>query len=182
MVGLSMKDLGNQIRKSRKEKGMSQEKLAAILGVTKSTISKYELGQREPSFDQLIKISSALSLGPFALIPENMQNAFFSGYNHLLHTKRYDNAKTDEEAEDAENDAFELFQYFDKLDEFEQKRAVACVRALAGYDLIEDADSAHPIEAALTSLCKLNLRGQEKAVERVDELTEIPKYQKRNQE
>ena len=66
MEGLTTKELGTKIRDARKKCGMSQEKLAGILGVTKSTISKYELGHREPSLDQLITIAEALSLAPFA--------------------------------------------------------------------------------------------------------------------
>ncbi len=178
MEGLSMKDLGNKIREKRKEKGMSQEKLASILGVTKSTISKYELGLREPGLDQLFKIADALSLGPFALIPENMQNAFFAGYNKLLHTNRYHNAQTDEEAEAAEDDTFDLLQYFNELDEHGQKRAIACARALTGRAPVIDIVPPDPIECAVTAMCKLNPEGQSKAVERVEELTEIPKYKK----
>lgn len=182
MNGLSMKDLGNQIREKRKEKGMSQEKLASILGITKSTISKYELGLREPSFEQLMKIADALSIGPFSLIPEAMQDAFFTGYNHLLHTYRYENAKTDEEADAAEDDAFDLFQYFNELNEFGQKRAIACVRALAGFEPIIDESTPHPIECIVTAVVKLNDEGQKKAVEFVELLTDNPKLRKTQQE
>lgn len=180
MEGLTTKELGTKIRDARKKCGMSQEKLAGILGVTKSTISKYELGHREPSLDQLITIAEALSLAPFALVPEAMQNAYFSGFNRFVETDRYKKATTEEDAEDALDDVLELNQLFNQLDLFGQKRAVACVRALTGKPQIIDTEPSHPIENVVTALYKLNPDGQKIAAERVEELTEIPKYQKKD--
>lgn len=171
-----MKELGATIRQKRKQAGVSQESLAKMIGVTKSTISKYELGQREPSFEQLQNIADALSLGPFALIPGCVQDAFMAGFNRFILTKRYRNAETEEDQEDAIQDAIDLMQYFNELDCFAQQRAVACLRALAGYEPIDDTIPPHAIELAVTAMCQLNDEGQKKAVERVEELTEIPKY------
>lgn len=42
----------------RKSKKMSQEELAEELGVTRQTISKWELGQSKPDMDKLIKLSN----------------------------------------------------------------------------------------------------------------------------
>lgn len=67
---LFMKHLGNKIREKRKEKGVSQEELASVLGITKASISKYELGIREPSFRQMIKIANAMSIDPLSLVKE----------------------------------------------------------------------------------------------------------------
>lgn len=48
-----------QILKSlRKSKGITQTELAKNFNVSKSTISMYELGEREPSFEVLEKLSS----------------------------------------------------------------------------------------------------------------------------
>ena len=41
----------------RKEKGMSQEKLAKSLNVTRQTISKWELNQTVPDMSKLVKIA-----------------------------------------------------------------------------------------------------------------------------
>ena len=51
-----MNKIGSRLRELRKKKGVSQEDLAKLLGVTKSTISKYELGHRAMSIDQLKKV------------------------------------------------------------------------------------------------------------------------------
>lgn len=53
---------GEKIRQARLAKGMSQSDLAAALGVTKPAISRYELGQRHLSPDQLAAISKILDV------------------------------------------------------------------------------------------------------------------------
>ena len=51
--GEEIMDLGNKILKLRKEKGYSQEDLAEKLGVTRQTISNWELGSTQPNLEQL---------------------------------------------------------------------------------------------------------------------------------
>lgn len=50
-----MVDFGKKLKMLRKENGMTQQELAASLGVTKSTVSYYELGERSPSPEILAK-------------------------------------------------------------------------------------------------------------------------------
>ena len=45
------------LRKIRKEKGISQLKLALDLNTSQNTISRYETGEREPGIHELIKIA-----------------------------------------------------------------------------------------------------------------------------
>ena len=45
------------LKKLRKEKGISQLKLAMDLNMTQNTISRYETGEREPGINELIKIA-----------------------------------------------------------------------------------------------------------------------------
>ncbi len=46
-----------KLRKLRKEKGISQLKLAMDLNMSQNTISRYETGDREPGISDLIKIA-----------------------------------------------------------------------------------------------------------------------------
>lgn len=55
-----MVEVGRRIKELRQQKGKSQEELALAIGSTKSTISKYELGHREPSLETIQKIADAL--------------------------------------------------------------------------------------------------------------------------
>lgn len=45
------------LKKIRKEKGISQLKLALDLNMSQNTISRYETGEREPGIAELIKIA-----------------------------------------------------------------------------------------------------------------------------
>lgn len=53
-----MVDFGERLKKLRQGEGMSQQQLADRLGVTKSVVSYYELHERHPSPEVLIKLSS----------------------------------------------------------------------------------------------------------------------------
>lgn len=54
-------ELGKNIYTLRKEKGLSQEKLAEKVNVTRQTISNWELGETSPNPEQLILLSGALN-------------------------------------------------------------------------------------------------------------------------
>ena len=53
-----MVDFGNILKKLRLEEGLTQGQLADRLGVTKSVVSYYELHERAPSPEMLIKLAS----------------------------------------------------------------------------------------------------------------------------
>lgn len=48
--------LGNRLYEMRKAKGLSQENVADILGVTRQTVSKWETDQTTPDFDKILPI------------------------------------------------------------------------------------------------------------------------------
>ena len=52
------KALGYRLKAARKEKGLSQEELANIVGVKVGTISKYEQGDRIPSFARIFDLAA----------------------------------------------------------------------------------------------------------------------------
>ena len=52
-----MVDFGDRLKKLRQGEGLSQQQLADRLGVTKSVVSYYELRERYPSPEVLIKLS-----------------------------------------------------------------------------------------------------------------------------
>ena len=53
-----MVDFGERLKKLRNQEGMTQQQLANRLGVTKSVVSYYELQERYPSPEILIKLAS----------------------------------------------------------------------------------------------------------------------------
>lgn len=138
-----MSDIGERIKHARQIKGMSQETLARAIGSTKSTISKYELGHREPSLDTIQRIADALRIEFFDLVVPTGDQASVDG---LL-----------TEVEDA------------------KKRGLRVV--WKNDNLYLTAPSKE--QKILLAFDKLNAKGREVAVERVEELTKIPEYQRK---
>lgn len=68
---LNLKYLGEKILKYREQKGISQQKLAEAVGVSKKTIGRIELGEiADPGLSVLLKIANELDMNPLELIPE----------------------------------------------------------------------------------------------------------------
>ena len=59
--------LGNNIQTLRKKKGLSQEKLAEKINVTRQTISNWELGETAPNPEQLILLSKQFDISNDAM-------------------------------------------------------------------------------------------------------------------
>ena len=57
-----MSNIGENIRKYRKARGMSQEQLSFEVGVKRAVISKYENGFIAPSLAMIEKIAKALDV------------------------------------------------------------------------------------------------------------------------
>ena len=53
-----MVDFGNRLKRMRNQEKLTQQQLADRLGVTKSVVSYYELQERYPSPEILIKLAS----------------------------------------------------------------------------------------------------------------------------
>ena len=129
-----MSSIGYKVKQLRKKQGISQEELARVLDVTKSTISKYELGQRELSALQLVKLLNYFGI----------ENGLW-----LLDTD-------DPQMEEWNDYVMETFWN----EQFRKKEQ-------------QISEQQHQL---INAFFQLNDEGQIKAVERVEELTEIPKY------
>lgn len=55
---------GKNLQKIRKQKGMTQEKLAFCVGLDRSYISDIETGKRNVSLINILKLSTALEIHP----------------------------------------------------------------------------------------------------------------------
>lgn len=137
------------IRTARKRAGKSQDDLAQLLGVNRATISKYETGAIEPSVSQLMKIADYLQT--------DLENLF--DLNASFFQRGFQAGYESGIKVKSQEDSIEA-------------RAIRAVWADDGYSFSE-------MELALIgAFSKLNDEGQRKAVERIEELTEIPKYKK----
>ena len=141
--------IGENIRKVRLEKKLSQQKLGTLLGVSQAMIAQYETGKRIPKIETLDRIAEALN------VPRN----------DLL-----TDTSPSEKGAVLKVGIKELVKNFHiEVDELKANTIEATEEILAQrskYISLYDA---------------LNGNGQKKAIERVEELTEIPRYTKKNE-
>lgn len=67
-------DLGKNILKLRKQLQLSQEQLGMKVGVTRQTISNWELNETVPDAKQLLALSKALDISIDALVDNDSQS------------------------------------------------------------------------------------------------------------
>lgn len=63
--------VGERIRQIRKEKALTQKKLAEISGVSENAIKQYENNKRTPRLEQLNKIADALGVCVYTLVEDD---------------------------------------------------------------------------------------------------------------
>lgn len=83
MAKFDKKEFGNNIKKARKNKGLSQENLADILCVTRSAITRYENGEVFPNPEQISIICEELDIYP--------NDLFDSSNNKIINKERSKN-------------------------------------------------------------------------------------------
>lgn len=113
-------DLGNNIKKYRKEAGLTQKDLAEILGVAIGTIQQYELGKRQPRLEMINRIAGALGIGIRRLYPDFQMEDW-------KQTETYQNARLQNKLDPLRSD---LLSYFQELNEEGKKEAVKRVAEL----------------------------------------------------
>lgn len=75
-------ELGKNILKARKRKGLSQEELGNKIGVTRQTISNWELGITGPNPNELKKISHELGISVDELLENDIKDIIVEKVNH----------------------------------------------------------------------------------------------------
>lgn len=82
----------DKLRQLRLENDMSQEDLAEIMGVTRQSISKYENGTAEPSYEKL-----AIIVEYFDVTYDYLLEGTYSGENKSQEAKKTSDKKTKQE-------------------------------------------------------------------------------------
>ena len=107
MSSFNKKEFGENIRKFRKAKGLSQENLAMAIDKTPATIARYENGEIIPNAEQIYLICNELGIYEYELFnntrkitnTENCTNPFNTDILYIYYTayypksKKYDKAK-----------------------------------------------------------------------------------------
>lgn len=73
-------EIGNRIRRYRKESGLTQEQLAKRINVTKSRVSNWEQGINRPDADIIGNICRALKVSPSDLLDVHLTDDELNTY------------------------------------------------------------------------------------------------------
>ena len=174
------KTIGERIKELRKEKGLTQAELGEKLGVSASMVGQYENGFRKPKKDTLCRIMEALGVS---------YRDFFLGvvfFKEIANELEISPMTARAALEDDASVPDEL-----KLKVLHCALAIAVEKTLhdpvppvsADYFSVAASQTAEYFptnphrQRMLDAFEKLNKQGQQIAAGRVEELTEIPKYQ-----
>ena len=184
--------IGENIQKRRKAFGLTQKELAEKVGVAPITIQQYERNVRIPKIEILKKIGMALGFAEwYELYPEISQKAvpatddarLAAACNWLNKNLNLEQRKAKERwsIDKRENWLNNHYQYVADMYNISAKDVEKSYVMLVSLDEIPDDDIDKTEEQfkskIFDALKKLNLDGQKIAAERVQELTEIPRYQ-----
>ncbi len=67
-------NIGENLKKIRKDKGITQEKLSSLTKISITSIQRYELGKRQPTVEIINKIADALEISVYDLIGKQSKN------------------------------------------------------------------------------------------------------------
>ena len=134
---------GANIRAVRRRKGLTQEELAKMTGISVMSIRRYEKGERIITDETVMKIANALDIEW-----QKLKGCVFWGYN---------------------GDGFEIWGPPDSITELDQ---------IFADNIIQHDGQCKQISNRINvALEKLNDEGRQEAAKRVEELTEICRYQ-----
>ena len=151
--------IGERIQELRKANGLTQKELAQSIGVATGTIQQYELDKRRPRPEHLQRLSEVLGATANYLQGFEKRRVIIPGRLTIVEI----------------NDP-ELDNYVYRIEaEDEEAHKI-------GLDIVEKAgisvDDFTPKGRIVSAMERLNEKGQAIAVERVEELTKIPDYQR----
>lgn len=194
--------VAENIKRVRKEKGLTQKQLGEKCKMSESTLRQYELGFRNPKLETIVRIAAALEVNIFELM--NKED-FLTQKNELKNFLTPERKKESEELE-------ELIELYEKQQK--EKAAKSAPKAFIiengqrvevdkpikfttssrshaqteAYELFhsllseewvmsqEQETVAVQLKNILGAYNSLNDAGRKEAVKRVEELTEIPRY------
>ena len=81
-------DIGKRIAEIREHGGLSQSALARAIGTSQSAISQIEAGERNPSYDMLRQIASAMGVTPAYLAGAEVEGL---APEEVVHFRQYRN-------------------------------------------------------------------------------------------
>ncbi len=162
--------IGERIKAARKAANMTQKKLAELAGTATGTIQQYELGKRQPRIEQLQKIATALDCDYLWLLTGSGEMASLRKVIEDGFKKHMQDSGLTDTMESFQHQLDSIFDPLTKKSPITFKAESSKIAAAIAHTMRE--------EDLMKAYRRLNEAGQQKAVERVEELTEIPKYRR----
>lgn len=152
--------VAENIKRIRKEKGLTQKQLGAKCGMAESTLRQYEIGYRNPKIITLRRIADGLGVTLGELIGDDYQSVYSDPY--------FAKSVTPSRAVEILENMYDVWEE-------------AGFSASNPPKTKEDRKKIYPIgrrRELLEAFDSLNNKGKGEAVNRIRELTEIPRYTK----
>lgn len=115
--------LGQRLYEMRKEKGLSQERMAEILGVTRQTVSKWETDQSTPDFDKILPLCQLFGISTDELISGKANDSYY--YDEKVSDNQNDNYTED----------YQRNEYIEKYNKYRTRFAILTAIAVCLYIL-----------------------------------------------
>lgn len=198
--------IGERIRSARKGKNLTQKQLGELCGIAEPTIRRYELNKLTPKIETLKKIATPLGISWYELYSDDPEQQGGAIIKHFLDKRGNGDCSTCKQTysvEDAvkilrnNSERNRLSYYYQKLNTcgivaaskfFSKNLREETLVSVADYveNLSKDQKYQAGIEnydsRLIAAFEKLNKEGQQKAVERVEELAEVQRYIKSDNE
>lgn len=176
--------VGARIKATRVAVGMTQNEVGKLCDIDAANIRKYESGRQNPKIETVQKIAEALGI-PVELLTGDqpfpdpfLENDDFGRMVHWAINAHFDKEIFNSEMSFAAmvNIIYNLVAelHFDG-----ERHSIEVIYKSNKLDGYEETKPDKNLERISSAYLLLNEAGQQKAVERVEELTEIPKYQKK---
>ena len=151
--------VGEKIRKIRITAGLTQKELGGKIGIDSATVGKYERGLINPKIETIEKFATALNVNLAELCADSIAQMAESALQNAGNIPQI-----------TADTMLKLATQSGTLDNFGAQ--------LAGTEMVGQANEAYlkQLQALEKDFSRLNQEGKGKALERVHELTEIPRY------
>lgn len=166
--------IGKRIRQARKQAGLSQKQLGERLNLSASMIGQWENDLRKPKFETAQRIATALNVDVNWLrngqTLEQRDQAMKDYVDKRFYRELSFNATPDPEWAELES---KIKDGTITDDEALRYKELFLQSLSISKEFVNDT-----LDLLRGYMDKLNPEGQQKALERIEELTEIPKYQR----
>lgn len=126
-----MGSFGENLRRLRKEKGLTQEQLAQQLGVSSVYIGTYEKDKRKPKVETIRRFAAALGCSALDLVDESTNSSTSNPvYSFAVNVKNMDDIKAVKNSPTIKRYK-ELSKLFSELSEEGQQKVIAYASDLA---------------------------------------------------